>query len=122
MNTERLREISDWLKAGAPERGGVAAFNMGEWQAESDCGTVCCIGGTACNWYGRNGEERRFGSLDGARDLLGLKYKEAIDLFYVNGENTDLEDITPAWAARCIDHLIATGVVDWEGTRNEPKS
>lgn len=118
MNTERLREISDWLKAGAPERGGVVEFNMAEWSGESEsgCGSICCIGGTAQAWYSKSDGRGWISS----SHFLGLTEEQAEELFFAsNSVGNQLHTITPAWAARCIDHLIATGVVDWEGTRSE---
>lgn len=122
MNTERLREISDWLKADAPEKNGVAGFYMPLFWAEKSCGTVCCIGGTAAKWWGENPDIEPMASAVG-RDILGLSDDAADELFFVSRcMDVYLTDITPAWAARCIDHLIATGVVDWKGTRNEPQA
>jgi hypothetical protein len=113
MNTERLREISDWLKAGAPERGGVSRFNMLHWLDQRSCGTICCIGGTALQWYGKG----RAKTIGVASKLLDLGSGDAHELFYALKVPDSLENITPDWAARCIDKLIATGMVDWLGTR-----
>lgn len=52
-----------------------------------------------------------------ARDLLGLDADTAQALFLAQGAGADLTKIDEAWAARCIRKLIATGEVDWEGTR-----
>ena len=118
MNIERLNIIAEWLEAGAPHKDGVDGFDMRDWKRYTDCGTMCCIAGTAYQFFG--GEGKSF--FIQAANLLELDYKTAERLFYAlkgsPGEGViDLATITPAWAARCIRKLIATGEVDWVGTQ-----
>lgn len=119
MNIERLNIIAEWLEAGAPHKDGVDGFDMRDFINEyAECGTTCCIAGAAIQFFG-GGD----GGMpeDKATALLDLDCTTASNLFYggimtVDGQ-VDLEDITPAWAARCIRKLIATGEVDWVGTQ-----
>lgn len=111
MNVELLKEIIDWLDAGAPEHKGIAGFWMYSYQSELDpaagadwqqhlppalrnsppdevapptaeCGTVCCIAGAAIAFSG-GGRQPRGGALtaDRAADLLGINYDLALSLF-----------------------------------------
>jgi hypothetical protein len=121
MNIERLTAIAEWLEAGAPERDGVQYFDMKWWNSDLKsitgyCGTVCCIGGAASLWW----STCRY-SDDHAAEALGLNYSTANQLFYpTDSDQIDLMDAVgsnAAWAARCVRNLIATGYVDWEGTR-----
>jgi hypothetical protein len=130
MNIERLTEIAEWLEAGAPERNGVAAFNMVDFNITPDefkvitgkkppvsCGSICCIAGTANVWW----PDENNTYMTSARKKLGLSFSQANTLFFANeGEEEEervLSDISPAWAARCVRKLIATGCVDWNGTK-----
>ena len=114
MNVERLTEIAEWLEAGAPHKGAVDGFNMVDYTTETDCGTCCCIAGAANAFAGQP-----LGSEACARGLLDLRLGQAEELFAPNyPAPADWGDVTPAWAARCIRKLIATGEVDWEGTRD----
>jgi hypothetical protein len=59
---------------------------------------------------------------ESGKDLLGLTEEQASALFAPGGRGTRmseyLEDYNdPAWAGRTIRHLIKTGEVDWEATK-----
>lgn len=103
------------------------------------CGTACCIAGTAVMLMDPTaarefiedardtaiGHESNYGEapfftglFEIATDLLELTDDQASELFTPsNVESDSWRDITPAWAARCIRKLVATGEVDWLGTR-----
>jgi hypothetical protein len=131
MNVERLVAIAEWLEAGAPERDGVSGFCMESFQQERSCGTVCCIAGAANSFWSplKNQIDTRDLKSDSyplatrAAELLGVEFGPlplqglAWDLFMIEGDDFLMRRITPAWAARCIRKLIATGEVDWTGTR-----
>lgn len=120
MDIERLNIIAEWLEAGAPHKDGVDGFDMLSFIEETPCGTTCCIGGAAIQFFGDS--DTSFPD-DHAQALLGLDSDVADMLFYGGmtwdgrGEAVPLEDITPAWAARCIRKLMETGEVDWVGTQ-----
>ena len=89
---------------------------------EANCGTACCIGGHACLLAG--------GPTPcgyAARHWLGLSPVEAEALFLghnlIDGEFTDdydhggLDLLTRDQAIWVLDHLIATGNIDWTTAR-----
>lgn len=132
MNIDRLTEIADWLDQGAPEKAHVTKFDMANFiedagKPNSGCGTACCIAGAAIQFsraipfesYSQAMESTDLdeGFVDEAASILDLEIDQAEALFYARNTG-DLRSISPAWAARCIRKLIATGEVDWVGTRH----
>ena len=115
MNVERLNIIAEWLEAGAPHKDGIDGFNMEDWHKEDECGTTCCIAGAAIQFFETDSDPNT--PLQTAARLIGLDSRDASELFYATDVDDPLENISAAWAARCIRKLIATGEVDWEGTR-----
>lgn len=145
MNIERLTKLAEWLEAGAKHeritfdmtRG--LAFKITEDFDPSKaaaCATSCCIAGAAVQFFGNVDELVAADPLpqphwhrveefawwrvrDEAELLLDLDYTKATSLFephcVYGGGLDDYND--PAWAARTIRRLIATGEVDWEATR-----
>ena len=115
MNIERLGEIATWLEAGAPEKDGAVGFDMNEWGVISvggrvnKCGSVCCIGGAAVQWY-EKGIVGYFS--DSACRVLDLDAHTGNELFYPAFASYD--KITPAMAAIVVRDLIATGEVNWD--------
>jgi hypothetical protein len=104
----RLEYIAQWLEAGGEARYEVKGFEMNTW---GHCGTVCCIAGSAEVFF-------RDTHLRAAARILGMNYRQANELFWLQGAPDEyFLEITPVWAARCIRHYQKTGVVDWEGTR-----
>lgn len=107
------------------------------------CGASCCIAGAAIEFFGKPQYLYDDLLIEGDRDpkdtgndneisapwyrvktmagqLLDIDPEEAEDLFTPNfrwgGDLTDYND--PAWAARTIRHLLATGEVNWAATRD----
>lgn len=140
MNIERLDIIARWLEAGGEANGIPLRFDMreiflGGYDAETNtskasCGTACCIAGAALTKWGPGyylcGDLG--GGWGGATDLLDLTEHQADLLFApsdyavpceasTNAWPCDHKDIDAAWAARTIRHLIATGEVRWDITR-----
>ena len=75
-------------------------FNMSGWAREGECGTVCCIGGTArligqveFPYYGRS--------------------KKLNDLFYPN-HRIDMSAITVEQAATALRSYLTTGDARWD--------
>lgn len=131
MNIDRLTTIAEWLEAGAPFRDGVDGFDMDYWcDPIAECGTACCIGGAAQQFFAPETYDDRFYgdticnyvNWKASAETLGLSEATAQQLFYPEefSEYVEYSAITPAWAARCIRKLIEKGEVDWEGTRGEP--
>lgn len=133
MNKKRLTQLAEWLEAGAPHEH--VKFNMSYYllltNAEDQildpeesvlnaCGTVCCIAGSAAQFFGGEQLKRLTASeaelrVPGiAQKVLGLTRSKAQQLFVpdklpVGGYS----DIDPKSAAKVIRNLIKTGKVDW---------
>jgi hypothetical protein len=105
-------------------------FDMRHWWLSNDdtlfprekgrhhpCGTIGCIGGWT-NFLATAKDEHVIHAEDRAEEWLGLNERTANALFYphVDGDNHRMRwgQITPTMAVKVIDHLIATGRVDWD--------
>lgn len=146
MHTERLTTIAEWLEAGAKHERITFDMNSGikledadlsDPESVSSCGSSCCIAGAAVQFFDPasvlarakvesvfavDDDDRNFTwgwVSEHGRSLLGLDERTAEMLFcpwrYSGEYETEYSD--PAWAARTIRHLIATGEVDWNATR-----
>jgi hypothetical protein len=141
MIVERLVKLAQILEDDAqsgnlPE--GIERFSMsfgilftGESKVRNECNTVCCIAGLAALTFSKDKVDQWFDVdvkllelrsanwpliADEAEELLGLSPDQSLALFTPSGYGAGDYD-NPAWAARTIRHLIATGRVDWEATR-----
>jgi hypothetical protein len=76
-------------------------FNMANWSASDECGTICCIGGTA---EIISGVPFRFKSPPA---LMGLFYVQP------RPRGIDWHDITPAQAATALRSYLTTGSANW---------
>lgn len=74
------------------------------------CGTAACIAGWTLALFAPN---KRGGDADDAQTLLGLDEYQADELFLPQGYRNSRR-YTQARAVRTLDHLIATGEVDWD--------
>lgn len=118
IDTANLRLVRDLLAELPPH-----LFNMRE-PYEGSCETPACIYGWARTLMGAAG---KYITPRDAADWMGIPDDEAADLFgmavdcersYVAGLRTSPRfcskfDATPAQAVQVLDHLIATGKVDW---------
>lgn len=100
---DRLKILRDHIAGLSPEK-----FDMSEWR----CGTAACIGG----WTETLFAKKRLGeSAVGA--LIGLNPDQSEALFYPDLPDPDGDarawNATPAEAVKVLDHLLATGEVDW---------
>lgn len=78
-------------------------FNMNQWRAENECGTICCIGGTA--------------ELIGGVDMRPRSHNgRLIGLFYPDIDCLVWASITPAQAARALRSFLTTGDAKWQET------
>lgn len=146
MNVERLTKLAEWLENGAPHENitfdmtttiKFKVFNPEDEHETARCGTVCCIAGAAVQFFhedfehfvwcgirrgyvtGDANEDEYSWSLvsDEAMRLLDLPDGTAKRLFAPSFGAELIRFSDPAWAARTIRHLIATGEVDWQATR-----
>lgn len=120
MNIENLLKTREAL-------GVEYGFNMQKWHQDDwtgvshgkQCGTVCCIGGTAARLAGipRGGivlDERR------TAKWLGLSYPQASALFYPpQFTDRDMNQITIPMAQTAIDNMIEHGEPRWEDAASE---
>jgi hypothetical protein len=112
MNVENIKIVRDHIAGLPPEQ-----FNM--HTSGDDCGSPCCIGGwanrltyDADDWHPLISS---FGEPD-AMTALGLDDATAHALFYP-GVTTRIGGnpygVRPAQAVRVLNHLLASGEVDW---------
>lgn len=113
---DRLKALAKWLEKGAPEHNGVSGFDMSDYAAhitytvdnKVKCGSVCCIAGAACYFWGRVPEDHSdYAFHENGRRLLGLSKALAEELFLGS------MSAEPEGAAKVVRHLVKTGAVDW---------
>lgn len=80
-------------------------FNMRAWSHPHDCGTACCIGGTA-EFIGSLEPYSLDDTANGNDELYGL--------FYPQGLKRDYGEITPAQAATALRSYLTTGDARWD--------
>lgn len=142
MNKERLAAIAEWLEGGAMHDDiefdmstGLIPYDKDN-VAHNGCSTTCCLAGAAVQFFNpdwveerKRFEERhmRYDNDDelswpavrnAAAGLLDLDDRTANQLFspVKSGPYNDYDMYQdPAWAARVVRNLIATGEVDWKG-------
>lgn len=103
LETDRLQHVSlDALNSKDIEGPFTGHFNMGVWNDVTECGTVCCIRGTA--------------ELVGDVSFRGMHMRGRLaDLFFAAGRgSTCWNDITPAQAARALRSYLTTGEPNWQ--------
>lgn len=121
MNKRRLVKLAEWLEAGAPEKKGVAGFDMSSYVEVRKCGTVCCLAGAAQCFFDPKHTVKNLNKWwpdwdwSEAAELLGLDPTTADALFHPDQISDTMcwEHIKPKQAARVVRHLIETGKVDW---------
>ena len=95
---DRLIQLRDFLASVPPKE-----FSYITW----DCGTSACIGGWAGRLFGLSHDESFSTPV---AELLGLSGEQARELFF----DAPIEwPITEKHAVAVLDHLLATGTVDW---------
>lgn len=111
MDINRLTIIAEWLENGAPPRDGVSGFDMSSFFQVNECGTVCCIAGAACMFFGAKWCDNACAE---AADLLDINIDiDGMENLFYPITDRHLDSITPNHAAQVIRHLIKTGKVDW---------
>lgn len=124
MNKENILKLAEFIEAqrykhlkdievdpeGMGQNGIV--FNMSEWaetlhdQYGNECGTVMCIGGSACHVAGIKG------SSDDAAAWLGIHWETADSMFYPDFAY-NWQSITSIVAGKMLRNFVETGKVDW---------
>lgn len=116
MNINRLQLLRDTI-ASAPEE----QFDMTHFFGRS-CGTTACIAGFAASlsWGKTLHEAAERDCTSSVMEVqnvaaawLGLEWKDAHELFLADEAPKWYSEITRTEALRCLNHLIATGEVDW---------
>jgi hypothetical protein len=130
MNRRNIKRVRDAIAA-APR----AKFDMTSWfssmrvapaQMLHDCGTAGCIAGWAFALQNQKSKDtidaltEDYAVDDFAGAWLGLDADTADQLFVP--QRISLHAITRAHAVRALDHLLATGEVDWKSTRRVKKA
>lgn len=127
MNIEKLKQVEQWLLAGAPER----TFTMSklvevpDGHKENWCGTACCIAGyvyqqeVAFNPV-KHSPNYYWGEVaETAQKSLNLDPDVANRLFYLENRKGysytgRWEDVTPQQAAEAVRNVIEFGEPLWE--------
>lgn len=109
MNRENIQKVRDLIASLPAKR-----FDMGNPLTPHNCGSAACIGGWAN--FVRDPSDRG-ASLEAAAEWLGLPNPKGLPPLFFPGEFTtegfDPYCATSAQAVQVLDHLLATGEVDW---------
>lgn len=84
-------------------------FNMRCWRQKHDCGTVCCIGGTAEMLAGMP-----YASIDRYSHEGPVVKLELMNLFYPYEIGIPWNYITVAMAAQALSNYLTTGKSNWQ--------
>lgn len=112
-------DMSDFFVLGDGEYTEIARkkFRTNGEALEGSCGTAACIAGHALALLLPT-EPIPADPEEAARKLFGLSREEGHDLFVPHYHTNDRT--TRAQAVRVLDHLLATGEVDWNAAIAEP--
>lgn len=102
VTRDRVMRLRDLLKTLPPEK-----FDM---RNPGFCGSPACIGGWALRLF--MPDEADHESVSATAPLLGLTAAQGFHLFFPSGF-TGAYSASPAQAVAVLDHLLATGEVDW---------
>jgi hypothetical protein len=125
MNVENIKKVRDVIANLPPERFNMAALFVVDGKAVmperkspvklvESCGTAACIAG----WTLATFRQPKHSDAFEAGNLLDLNYMQRDDLFTPVGY--DEGEYTHAQAVAVLDHLIATGEVDWSVAEQVP--
>lgn len=109
MNVERLKMLRDHI-ANIPE----SEFNMADYEVEGDCGTVRCIAGHCKLLFHDVIPDLVWWNTEASsREVLGLTWNQGHRLFLGAISARLTYGVTRNEALQTLDHLMATGKVDW---------
>ncbi len=126
MNVENIKRVRDHIAALPPERFDMSRFastsaTRGRGALErpyvnrqrllNSCGTCACVAGWSIALLGPPRSKLDDDGL--AAELLGLDMDQAVHLFFGWAPGNPAIETTPEQAVRVLDHLLATGEVDW---------
>lgn len=97
-----------WIHGDAEKEEGQYPFNMATWREHMDCGSVCCIGGTAELVEGL----KPWSLSTTSKSLLHKGSPDLYRLFYEYGGG-----VTPKIAAKALRGYLTTGKTDWRKAR-----
>lgn len=109
MEAGRLKHVPkqclDFVE-GAPFTG---HFNMGNWRVQAECGTICCIAGTA--------------EILGGCCLRQYHGSDELSKLFYPHHNNCLQgyNATPRQAAVALRHYLETGKTDWHQAMSTPQ-
>lgn len=113
LETEKLRHYNpegeyisvtnDWFEAGIEPRFD-GNFNLGTWASQQECGTVCCLGGTA--------EAISGVSFRGWMDSENCALRDLFAPYSISCERW--RDITTSQAATALRSYLTTGKAQWK--------
>ena len=104
LETQKVIHVPDFQVLGYQSKEYTGHFNMRSWRTKGDCGTVRCIGGTAC---AVSGNDSLFDNWERRDDLHALFAPER-DIY------GPWNDITPAQAATALRSYLTTGDARWD--------
>jgi hypothetical protein len=110
MNRENVRRVRDHIASLPPEQ-----VNMGTVVSERECGTVACIAGWCLHLFGEDLGSEALGISDGriARLITPPGWSR-------DRERPEHEKLYPkARVVATLDHLLATGEVDWNAGQEQ---
>jgi hypothetical protein len=106
MNVENIKKVRDHLAQLPAEK-----FSMRTFDSVANCGTIACIAGWAKHLLNPSAVHAETAAIN----ALGLTKEQAYELFWLGDRlgPDPLWDAGPQQAVSVLDHLIATGEVDW---------
>lgn len=102
LETEKLKHVTLDLSITDHQSGNefTGHFNMGSWNSIQECGTICCIGGTA----------ELVGNVSFNNTSIPASLSQ---LFYPRMAPDIWDSITPAQAAFALRNYLTTGDAQW---------
>lgn len=110
----KLADIIDGTTKPLKDEGKPVRFDMSRYISHTECGTACCIAGTAALLADPNGVTE-WTANDIAKKWLGLDAYDASVLFlpYSYNGSADWSRITSRRGAAVLRHFAETGEIKW---------
>jgi hypothetical protein len=108
LETGKLKHVPtgyDGDGHGYPDLKFSGQFNMNQWAGANECGSICCIGGTA----------QLIGNLaPNEMEMAGAENDRLARLFYPDVSGDDWSGITDSQAATALRSYLTTGDARWD--------